>query len=163
MKVKYENGIYTIYINLYYENKIDFKNKDELENYFRKLFVKLKKYYDIELTGYYNIHVYYNEFFGAILTIEKEELEYYDYFDDKLDMRISVENNQEFLYQLDDVRNDLKTKFPIYQYMDHLYLKVGTKLSSTEMGELLEYSTIIYDDETENVLTFGKIIPSSIF
>ncbi|MDD3340762.1 MAG: hypothetical protein PHN72_00970 [Bacilli bacterium] len=158
MKIECNRLQYIIYMNRFYEKRVSFEEKSALEKYFRKLFRKLNKYYDIELSGYYDIHVYNNDFYGSIITIEKEEYEYYDYFEDKLDMRISVKENSNFLYKLEDCYPLKKGQYPIYQYKDEFYLELNEPLTLLEMGKLLEYSTLIYGEEANTVLTYGKKI-----
>lgn len=157
--VAYEEK-YIIYIYPYKEDLFDTKEKDSVENYFRTLFLKLKKYYQIEFSGYYDIHIYNNQNYGSIITVEKEEYEYYSYFDDKLDMRISFEPESEFLYELEDIYLDIKEEnnFSIYIYNDHLYIKIENPISSIEMAKVLEHSKVIYGKEVCNILTFGKQI-----
>ena len=69
-----------IYLKKEIIGNINLRDKEILENYLRDLFKKLKDKYDIEIFGYYEIIVYIDEFYGVILHLEKEELDYYDYF-----------------------------------------------------------------------------------
>ncbi len=49
----------------------DLNNKIILEDKFRKIFLKLKDLYDINITGYYSIDIYISMYLGAIVTIKK--------------------------------------------------------------------------------------------
>lgn len=141
------------------DTNIDFKNKHEVEIYFRSLFLKLKNNYNIELSGFYNIEVYYDAKYGAIMELEKEEFDYYPAFEESLDMRITTEVDTSFLYELDDVLDipfskDLK----IYQYKDKYYAELKQKLKGPKMGRLIEFSKPIYGDVTKNIVKYGKKI-----
>lgn len=160
LKIVIDEDKYIIYIYPYTEDFLNTKEKTSIENYFRSLFLKLKKYYQIELNGYYDIHIYNNKNYGSIITVEKEDYEYYNYFDDKLDMRISCEQESEFLYELEDINLEIKKekKVSIYTYNNHFYIKIKENLSNIEMAKILEYSKVIYGKEVCNILSFGKII-----
>lgn len=156
MKIEYNDGQYILYMNQFYEEKIGFHEKEEMEKYFHKLFRKLRAYYEIELSGYYDIHVYDNQIYGCIITMEKEEYEYYDYFEDKLDMRISVSEKSPFLYKLEELYNTKVLQYPMYQYRNQFYITLENPINALEMGRLLEHSQMIYGEEAETVLHFGK-------
>ena len=59
-------------------------NKIILEDKFRKIFSKLKDLYNINITGYYSIDIYVSMYLGAIVTIKKDDLEYFDIFDEEI-------------------------------------------------------------------------------
>lgn len=161
MKIETKEDGYTIYVRLSKKENINFTDQEELENYFRQLFINLKDYYNIELSGFYNIHVYYNQYYGVIIDMSREEIEYFDYFDDKLDMKISISKENLFLYKLDFLDfycNHLLTKSPIYEYLGDLYINLCENLSNIDMGRLLESSTILYGEKALAVVSFGNII-----
>lgn len=145
VKIDLVDNNYIIYIKKEYID-IDFNDKQQLEIYFQKLFKKLRDIYYIEIKGYYNITVYIDSFYGAVLEIKKEEFEYYDYLDNQVDMRISIINTK-FLYAVNDII--LKDKVNVYKSKDHLYLAIKTCLSKRDMNYLTEFSKVVYN--TENI------------
>ena len=132
--------------------KIDFNNIDELEDYFKDLFLTLKNIYNIKLNGFYYIEVFVDKNYGVILELEKEELEYIDYYDNQVDMRVTV-NDSEFMYLINDY--DLNDIMEIYSFQNNLYGKLKKQINSIKMGEILEKGKIIYKDY-DKILKYGK-------
>ena len=132
--------------------KIDFNNIDELEDYFKDLFLTLKNIYKIKLNGFYYIEVFVDKNYGVILELEKEELEYIDYYDNQVDMRVTV-NDSEFMYLINDY--DLNDIMEIYSFQNNLYGKLKKQINSIKMGEILEKGKIIYKDY-DKILKYGK-------
>ena len=136
-----------IFLNKMYLLNIDFNNEENIEKYFKKLLKKLKNYYNININGYYEIDVYIDKLYGVVLELEKQELEYYGYFDDEVDMQITI-YNKEFVYEIKDyfwIDDKIKNKTKIYKYKNKLYLVVKEKIKELELGKILEHSKIIYN------------------
>ena len=147
MKVEVISNGYIIYLNQFNLIDIDFKNMDILEDSFKKLLKKLNNYYHIDINGYYNINVYVDSYYGAILQIEKESLDYYDYFEsDTIAMRIK-KIDADFLYEVEDFlfAKDFWNKFKLITKNNHIYLKIIDDLSYKEYLLLTEMSKIVYD------------------
>lgn len=147
MKVEVISNGYIIYLNQFNLIDIDFKNMDILEDSFKKLLKKLNNYYHIDINGYYNINVYIDSYYGAILQIEKESLDYYDYFEsDTIAMRIK-KIDADFLYEVEDFlfAKDFLNKLKLITKNNHMYLKIIDDLSYKEYLLLTEMSRIIYD------------------
>ena len=147
MKVEVISNGYIIYLNQFNLIDIDFKNMDILEESFKKLLKKLNNYYHIDINGYYNINVYIDSYYGAILQIEKESLDYYDYFEsDTIAMRIK-KIDADFLYEVEDFlfAKDFLNKFKLITKNNHIYLKIIDDLSYKEYLLLTEMSKIVYD------------------
>lgn len=147
MKVEVISNGYIIYLNQFNLIDIDFKNMDILEDSFKKLLKKLNNYYHIDINGYYNINVYLDKYYGAILQIEKESLDYYDYFEsDTIAMRIK-KIDVDFLYEVEDFlfAKDFFDKFKLITKNNHIYLKIIDDLSYKEYLLLTEMSKIVYD------------------
>ena len=147
MKVEVISNGYIIYLNQFNLIDIDFKNMDILEDSFKKLLKKLNNYYHIDINGYYNINVYVDSYYGAILQIEKESLDYYDYFEsDTIAMRIK-KIDADFLYEVEDFlfAKDFLNKFKLITKNNHIYLKIIDDLSYKEYLLLTEMSKIVYD------------------
>lgn len=155
------DNIITLYLNKYHDRKINLSSKDNLEIYFKELFQQLKDQYEIEINGYYNIDIYEDQHYGTIINIEKEEMEYFDYFDNQIDMQINIQTNVTFLYQIEDILTipkEIKDKIEIYHYLDNFYLKIIKPISNIELGRLLEISNLKYGPKNKNILKLGKLI-----
>ena len=101
MKIDFMDNTCIVYLNKYNIIDMDFSNTKVLERDLKSLLLRLKKYYKIDIKGYYNITVYIDEYYGAVLKIE-EDNDYYDYFDDTIAIRMKkVKSN--FLYEVDDI------------------------------------------------------------
>ena len=143
MKIIFDNGHLTIFLNNLYLKDINLNKKEVIEKFLNELTNKLKFYYDVTLKGFINVWLYLDKNYGLVIKIEKEELEYFDY-NEALDMNIKVKEVS-FLYELKEVLNKtFLNKFIIYKYRDNFYLKPKQKLSDIDMGILLENTKIIY-------------------
>ena len=140
-----DNLTLDIYIKKELIDDIDFNNKEDLEIYLKKLFKNLKNKYKIVIEGFYDVTVYIDKYYGVILHLEKENLEYYDYFKNQVDMRI-ITIDSEFLYLVDDIPFDLLNKINIVVNNDRIYLKIKEELSKLEMMKLIESSKITYEE-----------------
>lgn len=156
MKIEKYDNKYIIYLNKDYK-KINIKDKINIENDFRELFLNLRKNYNIKLVGYYNIYIYENKYYGLVIEIENEDLEYYDYFDDELDMKITILENQTFIYEILNDSKEILSKYNIIKNKDKIYVKLDNDISNIEMGILLENSKIIYKDAVDIIKGAKKI------
>lgn len=128
MKVIVNDELNTIiFLNKMIIESIDFLDKEDAEDYFRQLFLKLKERYNIVINGYYILNLYIDEYYGMIIELKKEEMDYFDYYDNQIDMKIVINNEMNFLYEI-------------------------------EMGKILEYSTIIYNEETNDIIKYSKLV-----
>lgn len=156
MKIKIiDENNFIVFLNKYAYKDIDFTSKRDLEVRLKDLFQKLNNYYNVKVYGYYNVSIFIDNNYGAILEMEKEDIDYMDYQDDQIDMRIIVINNT-FLYLLDDILiNDIDGT--IYKYRDKFYLRLNHDINSIEMGRLLENSSIIYN-KTNDIIKYGTML-----
>jgi len=133
-----------IYVKKELIDNIDFNSKDDLEKYLKKLFKTLKNKYEITIEGFYDITVYIDKYYGVIFHLEKEDIEYYDYYKNQVDMRlITIETD--FLYKIDDIPFKLFNKVNIIVKDNNIYLKIIKDLENIEMMKLLEISEIVYN------------------
>lgn len=135
-----------IFLNKKYLGKIDFNNREKLENYFQKLLKTLKDYYNINLQGYYDIDVYLDSIYGVVLELHKENIEYFGYFDDEIEMQL-IFHNTHFLYEIEEpfwIDHHVKSHISIYRYQNKLYLKINDDLSYVLLGKIIEHSKIRY-------------------
>ncbi len=145
MSVKFiDDKEFDIYLKSNFIKDIDFNKKEELEIYFKRLFKILNNKYNIKVEGFYEITVYVDKFYGVILHLEKEELDYYDYFKNQVDMRIMT-TDTEFLYLVDDIPLNIIDKIEIITNNDNIYIKIKKKLNDIEMMNLMENSVITYN------------------
>lgn len=157
MKVSIEDeNNFIVFLN---NKKFDFEEKEELEEQFRSIFKQIKQRYKFDVSGYYEISVYKDNLYGTILSIEKEELEYFNYFDNQIEMRIIISPYETFIYKLQD--NDLNISLNncnVYLYLGNIYLKPNKKIKNIEFAKLLEYTTVIYGEDADIILKYSKKI-----
>ena len=145
MNIKFiSNLALDIFIKKEVIDNIDFKDKTVLENYLKKLFKTLKDKYNIEITGFYEVIVYIDRYYGVILHLQKEDLDYYEYFKNQVDMKIIIMDT-EVLYQVEDIPNCLTDKVKVCIRDNNIYLKIKQDLTKLEMMKLLEISKLVYD------------------
>lgn len=152
-----------LYLNDCYTKDINIKEKENLEDYFKKLFLNLKKNYHMDMSGYYNIHVFLDDIYGMILEIEKEDIEYLSYFENQVDMRISLETENGFLYQIEDILSlpsSLFSSLELIQYKNRYYASMQEN-NPMVLSQLLEFATILYGDVVEKIKNYGKKITFS--
>lgn len=138
-----------IILFLYAKNTLDFQDYESLQEEFKKIFLKLKYQYQIDVNGFYHVKAYIDSKYGVVLEIDGEDLEYLDYIDGEIDMRIEV-IEKEFLYQLEDKDNfpkKIQEKGNLYKYQNQYYLELIESLNTYEYGELLEHANIIYQNK----------------
>lgn len=139
---------------------VDLSCKDQLEEYFRALFLKLEEYYDMHMRGFYQIRVYQDPNYGAIFEIDEEDVPYFDYLDQQVEMSIQIIKESFFLYQVEDIlqlNRDIIKCCTFYQYQNHFYLKLNEKISLGNYIKLLEHSEIIYGSKTKRITRLGKL------
>lgn len=137
-----------IFLNKIYLNQIDFEDKEKLEIYFRKLLKTLKEFYKININGYYEINVYVDNNYGVILELKKEEIEYFNYYEDEVDMQLIVHNTV-FLYEIEDyfwIEKELKNKILLYKYNKKIYMVINHNINDILLGKIIENSNLKYKD-----------------
>ena len=143
MNIKFiDELILDIYIKRELIDNIDFNNKIDLEKYLKKLFKILKNKYDIVIEGFYDITVYIDKYYGVVIHLEKDDVEYYDYFKNQVDMRI-ITIDTDFLYLVDDIPQNLLNKVDVIIIDKNIYLKIKENLSKVEMMKLVEISKVV--------------------
>lgn len=150
-----------LYLNKHYDEVINFEDKDDLEIYFRELFLKLKRYYNVNLIGFYNITIYNDKNYGNIIKIDNDNFDYCDYFGNQIDMKISIEKDSTFVYKITDILNfneNLLYKLKTYKFKNNLYVAIDTNLNEKETAFLIENSDIVYGDEVSDIINKGILI-----
>ena len=128
---------------LFFNKLNDISLDDNYEEEFKKIFLKLKRYYSINISGFYNVYVYIDNYYGTILRVIKDE---FDLYYKQIDMHITIENIN-FLYKVSDyffIKN--LNNYNIYYYNSCFYLEIIEKLIDKDMMNLIENSEIIYND-----------------
>ena len=144
---------YIIYLyNL--TSDIEFDSEENIEKFLRQLFIKLKNFYNITIEGYFDVDVYIDINYGIVLDLKKEKFEYYDYFDNQVEMKIVI-NRCKFLYLVDSFDFDCD-KYELYNYLEKIYLLPKEKLSKIDISLLMEMSTLIFN--SDYIMNNGKKI-----
>lgn len=150
MKIEIYSDKYIVYLNNDLIKNINFKVKKEVEDCFRKVFIKIKKRLNKELNGFFNIQVYLNNKFGAIVSIEKEDIEYYEYLSNQIDMQIKIDDKTSILKEYDDVFN-INSEYAYYYdnkyYVD--YIDIDNP----------EFYNIVYGEKANYIKLKSKKLP----
>ena len=156
MHITYEDDITIIFINNYVTKDIDFNDIDEIKEYFKHIFLKLKDSLKLVSSGYYLVKVY-KDISGVIIEL-KEESDYYDLYNDEIEMKIILEETS-FLYQIEDIfiDNYFLNNSSIIKYNNKIYLKLNNKIDDIKIGYLYEISKLMYKD-TYNIIKYGKYL-----
>lgn len=143
-----------VFLNKSYVSELNFVDRQKIENYFKDLFRKFKKIYNLEMNGFYNINVYIDKYYGYILEISKEDIDYYSYFGNQIDMKINLIKNNVFLYEIDYfyLDSNLLKQGTMYRNGKSLYLKLNSFIDDITFGRLLERSNVIYGDLSQRIL-----------
>ena len=145
MSIKFTSlFVFDIYVKKYLIENIDFSIKSDIEKYLKKLFKTLNNKYNISIEGFYNITVYIDKFYGIVLHLEKEDIEYYEYYKNQVDMRL-ITIDTDFMYEVNDIPKDILNKVKICIKNNNIYLIIKNDLTDLEMMKLLETSTLIYN------------------
>ena len=92
--------------------------------------------------------------------MKKDDLDYLDYFVTALEINIKVKKTS-FLYKVEDILNlnkNILKKFIIYKYKKNIYLSAKEKLTTADMGIILENSKVIFDEEIKKIKSKSQII-----
>ena len=146
MKIDFKDGNYIIYLNKYNVINMDFSNTKVLENDLKTLLLRLKKYYKIDIQGYYNITIYIDDYYGAILKIEEDD-DYYDCFDDTVALRLKKIKSS-FLYEIDDISY-------LYNFIDKVKININKDKIYIELlkkgSELYEKGKVANEELKHNI------------
>lgn len=164
MKVeKLDDDKLIVFLNNYYLKKNNFSLKNNLEMYFKNLFLKLSEFYDITIKGFYDITIYQDNLFGVILDIKKEDIDFYSYYDDHIDMKIKIMKKEKFIFKLDKfsiLDNKVLQYCKLYILKNDLYIIPKKTINDIILGMLLESSTILYGEDSYKVINNARLINS---
>lgn len=159
MKLIIDENI-VFFLNKIYLDNIDLKDESLIEKKLIKLINKIQKQYNIDLNGYYNVYIYKDKNYGLIIEMEKEKLDYLDYFNNQIELNIEIIEDT-FLYKIDNIFTIDKTlleKLIIYINKDEIYLKIKENINDIELGQIIENSQIIYGNKAKSIKKQSKII-----
>lgn len=163
MKIDFRGNNFVVFLNKKYSEKINFFNNDELETYFRSLFIKFKDIYNIDISGSYNIEVFNDNNYGIVLSIEQDDSEYFDYYSDQIDMSIIISKYDQFIYKLIGNLNDnIKKDCELFIYNNDIYVK-PKNVNFINIGYLIENAEVVYGRKAYNVITNGFKISDSLY
>lgn len=159
MKVEYadEHNFY-IYLNKYYLANLELDNKKCVEDYFKKIFLNLKDNHHLDIYGYYNINVYVNKQYGLVIDVFKLSNDYFKIPNNKVDMKITIDNDNKFLYEIDDyffIMKYLNNIKNIYYKNGKYYLELKEEVTDSFYLYLMEHSHIIFDEYVDEILVSG--------
>lgn len=152
MKVTKINNKIIIYINQ--PINLDLNDNLSLEKYLKKLIITLKKRYSLNFSGLYTARIYSNVNYGLIIELENKDT--LDFFPDLIDLKIIIEEDSEFLIEVDDYY--LINNYPqIYTYKNKFYTNFKY-LNSDDIIKLSEFMNIIYGIKKDLILNKSKIL-----
>ncbi len=164
MKVeKLDDDKLIVFLNNIYLKKNNFTLKNNVEKYFKNLFLKLSEVYDIKIKGFYDITIYQDNLFGVILEINKEDIDFYGYYDDHIDMKIKIMKKEKFVFKLDRfsmIDSSVLNYCKLYGFKKDLYIVPKKTISDLSLALLLENSKIIYGEEAYKIINHAHLIRS---
>ncbi len=142
MKINIDDNKIVIYINK--KNlKINYLNKQLLEDYVKDLILKIKKIYKVKIAGSYEVSIYENRFYGIIMEFVK--IESLDFFPDLIDLKLNILYDSDIYLELDDYFLIKKYK-EVYYFKDKYYLSINNMLSKDRII-LSEFCNYIYGNK----------------
>ena len=152
MKIDVMDNKIIIYLKKEIIGNMDFNNVEILEDYFRKLIIKLNNLYNINIEGFYIIKVFIDKIYGIVLEMEPEDIDYCPI--NQIEMRI-MQEHETFLYEIDSPFEIDNTDIFIKDFK--YYLKINSNIKYKDYISILENSHIIYKN-TANIIKYGNII-----
>lgn len=156
-----------VFLNKFYVDKYKFSLIDDLEEYFRNMFKILGNYYNIDVKGYYDVTIYQDNIYGYILKINREDIDFYGYYDDHIDMKITILKNSKFIFKISDyslIREDVLKYCYLGKYKGDLYLIPKKTINQYALGYIIENCKIIFGSDADEILSrYIQINTSKIF
>ncbi|MBQ9024110.1 MAG: hypothetical protein IJ105_02680 [Bacilli bacterium] len=109
------------------------------------VFNVLKKYYKIPINNSYNIELYKNKYYGIILKIKDNDI---NYFNNTIDINLKILNDVLFLYEVDDPLDYINNE--IYYYDNKFYINFK-KINI----DILENTKLIFGKEVYKIIGKG--------
>lgn len=153
-----------VFLNRFYADKYQFSIENNLEDCFRNFFKILNNNYNIEINGYYDIKVYQDKIYGFILNIKREDVDFYSYYDDHIDMKISILKANKFVFKIDDyslVNKDILKYCYLLKDNKNLFFIPKKTINQYYLGFIIENCKIIYGIEAKEILNRGENVNTS--
>lgn len=130
-------------IYYHYEGKIE--TEEEVKCFFELFDRVLKRKYDYEFHGFYNVDIYCEDNLLVLI---------FDHVDDfsRKDFDVTMFLNSVLLYEFEDVEFYHGSKI---FYKNKYYIELDQVINDVR---LFEFGNIIYGDEVEEILNNGKLI-----
>lgn len=152
MTLKEKNNKYIIFLSKEEIKNISFNEINKMEEYFIKLFTKIKNKYLNFKYGFYKLNIYLDKYYGGVIEVKNINSNFL--LSDEVEMTINILDDN-FLYLIDEYKLD-KKYFDYYSYNNKLYARIKRELSRDKMYNLLENSEIIFN--TQNLIASSKKI-----
>ena len=125
-----------------------YKNESitDINDYMKKLILKLKRKYRINICGFYSVTIYKNDKMGMIMELLKDDD--IDLFTDLVDLKIKVYENSDVFLKFDDYFLCGKKKF--YTFNNSFYIDINS-ITKKEFLSMIEFSSIIYGDKLTKI------------
>lgn len=149
LKISFVDNNLIVFLNSKNIEGISFNERD-LEKYFHSLFFKLGDY-GLDFSGSYDIDVYIDDFYGMVVVVKSNGI---DYYDDIVTMNISISKYRNFLYKSDifiDVDCDIYCYDGCFYYEPH-------DVSFMDIGVIIENCEIIYGSLAHEIRFCGNVI-----
>ena len=135
------------------------KIKDNPEQFFKNIFLKLKNKYHMRLNGLYKIDLYVCNNYGIVVELKHEDDEFYDDYIEGVDLKIKINDDCETLFEIEDVLLTKNMKnINIFLYKNKYYLMFVNKPSKKELFTILEHSKVIYGKITKKIINQVNIL-----
>ena len=140
MKVQVlENDKIVLYLYNYFFKSTE---KDIITRKIKEIFLKLIKYYNINMGGVYNVLVYENSIYGTVLEIEKTSELLFN--PDLIDIKVKMYKNVDFYFKTPDYFI-LKSYQNVYYENNNYYINLK---DLDNLVSFLEFGTIDYVVDT---------------
>lgn len=146
MNLTIEEDNIVIFINQKSIN-FNYRIKEKIEDYIKKLIIKIKKIYKIKISGSYEVLIYQNNNYGLI--IEMNKIDDLEFFPELIDLKINVYYDSEIFIEINDyfLISNYKN---IYYYDDKYYINIKN-ISNKDQLCLSEFSNYIYGNSIKNI------------
>lgn len=141
MKIVSNDDNYIIYV---LANDLDDIN---LKDYVKKIILKVKDKLVRYISGFYEVEVYLNDFYGVIIEMFKKSD--FDFFKDFIELDININENSTMYFEFEDYFTILNKK-DIYFHNNKYYVNIN-KLNSKELLKMSEYGRIIYGNKLNEI------------
>lgn len=121
-------------------------NKENINDYLKKLILTLKRRYRIDIFGFYKANVYINKKVGTIIELVRDDD--FDLFNDLIDLNINIIDNADIWLKFNDYF--LNEKEDIYICNENYYLSVQD-ISRHKFLRVIEFCDIVYGRELDKI------------